>query len=119
MAAVRRGLTYERAARAGGISVQTFHSWRRRAEAELERVARNPRAQIRQSEWPFVDFFEQLEEANVEAEILLANYVANAAKTEWRAAAFILKTRFSRDWGDNAELWKELLALKEQVERRG
>jgi len=113
ISAVRRGLSYKKAAQLGGIAPTTFFNWRRRAEAELSRVQQTKGARIKKSEQPYVDFFEELEMANIQGELALANRIYESAMAgDWRAAERILKMRHAEDWNDNAELWDEIQKIK-------
>lgn len=103
--AIRLGATYEHAAQRGGIGYSTLRDWVLRGEAELDRVADNPRASIRADELIYVEFSEALKEA--ESDGILANlaHIRKAAqgdednRPQWQAAAWLLERRHPNIYG--------------------
>jgi len=75
---LRRGLTLEDAARAGGVSYRTLRTWVLRGEAERERLAGEGATPLK-TEAPFLAFLEQYEEAQAQGQMVLADIVRQAA----------------------------------------
>jgi len=75
----------------GGISHQTLRSWLERGEAEKS----NPTGK----DPLFLELFEQYARALGTAEELLIKIIRDAAKTDWRAGAWILEKRFPQNYG--------------------
>lgn len=82
-----------------GMGISTFYQWRNRGEAELERVAENPRARIRKSEKPYVEFAEATKKAHAAAEVHSVVRIREAAKDDWRAASWYLQYGQRERWG--------------------
>jgi hypothetical protein len=68
--AIRAGMTYERAAEAGGITFQTFTTWRGQGEADLNAGQTTI----------FSDFFDAVQRAEIDGELKNAEVVFKAAK---------------------------------------
>lgn len=77
--AIQRGLGYERAALLGGVSYNTFNDWRKRGEAELDRLEQ-PGARPRKTDAKFLEFFEAVQRAEMEGELTNANIIDQAAR---------------------------------------
>lgn len=82
-----------------GIAPKTAYEWIKRGRAEDERLAKNPRARMRKSEVPFVDFREAVCEAQARAETEDVERVADAGKIDWKAAAWRLERKHPDRWG--------------------
>jgi hypothetical protein len=102
--AVETGATYELAASYGGVSYVTLNNWRNRGQAELDRVANNPRASIRKNEQPFVDFFNAIKNAEGKAAMKWLQMIDDAMPENWQAAAWKLERRYPDDYGRRTEL---------------
>lgn len=83
-AAIRAGATHEAAAGAAGIARKTLQTWKARGEAGEE---------------PYAAFSEGLARAHEEGQVRLVAIIANAAVTDWKAAAWILERRHRDDFG--------------------
>jgi hypothetical protein len=124
--AIRAGMTYERAAEAGGISYKTFDTWRQQGEADWGAG----------QETIFSLFFQAVQKAEIDGELKNAEIVFKAAKggakvvetktvtktasgevgteettvtvkaslPDWKAAAFILERRHGARWGRKAQI---------------
>lgn len=96
--ALKAGNTMDTAATYAGIHRDTFRSWLKRATKEKARVADNPKARILKDEAPYVALYDAIEQAMAEAEVFHVTNIANAAKTDWKASAWILERRFGEKW---------------------
>ena len=99
--ALRLGATFELAAQYGGVSYDTFNNWRKRGEAELDRMARaRTRTDAGPDELPFVQFFEATKAAEADAVVgWLAKIEKAASDGNWQAAAWKLERRYPQDYG--------------------
>lgn len=86
--------TVEGAAAAVGIHVSTLHDWQ--ARGLVEESGR------------FHEFSKALACARAKSEASLAAMVAQAGKTDWRAAAWILERRFPFQWGRPLAIAREV-----------
>lgn len=77
VAAVRAGATLRLAAASAGISLDTLARWRKR----------------------FAAFADRLTEAEGKAAVRPLALIAEAAKRDWRAAAWLLERRFPEEYG--------------------
>lgn len=68
--AIRAGMTYERAAEAGGIHYETFTTWRQQGEADLDAG----------QDTIFAAFFAAVQKAEIDGELKNAEIVFKAAK---------------------------------------
>lgn len=82
--ALRQGAYVETAAAAAGINKTTLYDW-------LKRGARG--------EEPFATFSADIEAAQADAELRDVKLVGEAAKTDWRAAAWRLERKFPKRYG--------------------
>lgn len=82
-----------------GINKSTFYDWLKRGAREKDRVEKNPRAKVRKSEKPFVDFSNAVEKALAHAEIRDVAIIGRAAEENWQAAAWRLERKFPDRWG--------------------
>lgn len=76
-AAIEAGATYELAAKAGGITYETFNEWRKADPQFSEAIAR----------------------VEYEAALSRLNIIAAAAHDDWKAAAWWLERRFPVSYG--------------------
>lgn len=102
--AIRAGNYIETAAAFAGISKNTLYEWLRRGAREKERLAKNPRAKIKKSEAPFVEFSDAVKKALAAAEVRDVMLIGKAAETQWQAAAWRLERRFPERWGRREKL---------------
>ena len=86
--AIRAGSHAEVSARYAGVHVATFHRWMKRGDPDLR-----DRADAR-----YRRFREAIEQARAEAEIRDVTLISQAARTNWRAAAWLLERRAPRRW---------------------
>ena len=102
--AIRAGNYIETAAAFAGISKSTLYEWLKRGAREKERLAKNPRAKIKKSEAPFVEFSDAVEKALAASEVRDVMLIGKAAETQWQAAAWRLERRFPERWGRREKL---------------
>lgn len=98
--AIRLGATYELAANYGGVHYDTMNRWRLRGQKELDRIQRSKRHKMRESERPFVEFYEALKKAEGDAAVTWLARIEQAAREgTWQAAAWKLERRFPQAYG--------------------
>lgn len=99
--ALKAGATFKLAAQYGGISYNTFNEWRKRGKAELDRAdGARVHTDIRESERPFVEFYEATKKAEADAAIKWLEEIDKAAKAgNWPAAAWKLERRYPEEYG--------------------
>lgn len=102
--AIRAGNYIETAAAFAGISKNTLYEWMKRGAREKERLAKNPRAKVKKSEAPFVEFSDAVEKALAAAEVRDVMLIGKAAETQWQAAAWRLERKFPERWGRKERL---------------
>ena len=103
LAGVRRGLPYHLAAAAAGVSEATFHRWQRGEFPE------DAGEELKQQ------FLEGLTRARGQAADRLTKQIHDAAKADWRAAAWILERRYPKDYGKDADALQKLEAIEEAL----
>lgn len=86
--ALRAGSHVESAAQLAGIAARTFHRWMERGDP-TRKDARDAR---------YRRFREQVEQARAEAETRNVAIVAQAAQTDWKAAAWLLERTYPERW---------------------
>ncbi|MGM9924749.1 MAG: hypothetical protein ACI35R_10930 [Bacillus sp. (in: firmicutes)] len=97
---LRAGNYLETAAAYAGIDQSTLHRWMKRGAREMERVEKSDRTlRIKKSEAPYVDFCKAIKKALAEAEVRDLIIISNAAKNDWKAAAWKLERRFPDKFG--------------------
>jgi hypothetical protein len=98
-AKVRHGVSLEAAAITCGVNRPTLHLWLRTADAALARREPSSNSHLPSSsdsnvfsaqEALYVEFLESTDQATAEADVRDMAVIAEAAKTDWRAAAWIL-----------------------------
>lgn len=96
---VRAGNYMETAAAASGIGKTALYEWLKRGRKERDRVAKDPKLRVRKSEALFVTFSEKMEEATAQAETRDVLLIAQAAKEDWKAAAWRLERKYPGKYG--------------------
>lgn len=96
---IRSGNYIETACAYVGINKTTFYDWLKRGAREKERVSKNPRAKVKKSEIPFVEFHDEIEKALAHSEIRDVAIIGKAAEENWQAAAWRLERKFPERWG--------------------
>lgn len=97
---LRAGNYLETAAAYAGVNKTTLYDWMKRGAREMERVEKSEgKAKIRKKEQPYVDFSNAIEKALAEAEVRDLIIISNAAKTDWKAAAWKLERKNWQRWG--------------------
>jgi hypothetical protein len=99
--ALEVGLTFEQAARRGGISRQTFHTWRSRGKRDRD-------ANI---ESVFSVFLDALEDALAEAEAKMLKSIFDSGA---KGAMWLLPRRYPRKYGDKIVIER---AICEELEK--
>lgn len=107
--ALSAGATRVDAANSAGISYISFLSWLKRGE--------------KAKKGEFLEFLNAVTAAESDVRVSLANALAVAGKTDWRAAEAYLKRRDPANWGDRINISRmsddELLRLLALAERLG
>lgn len=102
---LRAGNYLETAAAYAGIDKATLHRWMKRGAREIERVESSEKnLKIRKREQPYVDFCNSIKKALAEGEVRDMIIISNAAKTDWKAAAWKLERKFPEKWGRKERL---------------
>lgn len=100
MVSIIRGGNYvETACAFVGITKETFYQWLRRAAKERERLSKNPRFRMKESEAIYVEFSDAIKKAQSQAEIRDVLIIGKAAEHTWQAAAWRLERKFPAKWG--------------------
>jgi transposase-like protein len=86
---VKGGVTLRVAARRHGIARATLYNWLAHGEKGRE---------------PYAAFRERLERAQAACEVRLSLNLFEAARDDWRAAAWFLERRFPKRWGSKRTL---------------
>ena len=107
--AITAAATRVDAAASAGVHYGTFLNWMKRGEQARKGM--------------FFEFFNAITRAEADVRISLANAIAVAAKTDWRAGIDYLKRRDPANWGDKLQVSKlsddELLRLLTLADRLG
>lgn len=82
-----------------GLSKNTFYDWMKRGVREKERLENNPKARMKKSEEPFVEFSDAVHKALAQAEIRDVAIIGKAASSDWKASAWRLTHRHPSRWG--------------------
>lgn len=86
------------------LGESTVHLWLSRGRAEKNRLESNPRAKMRESERPYVEFLDEVTKASNVAEIRAVGHWQNAMGKDWRAARDFLARRYPDRWSQKIEL---------------
>jgi len=106
---IRGGSYIETAVLAVGISKQTFFNWMHRANDEVKRINKTPRARIRKSEEIYIDFLDSIEKAQAESEVKDILRIEKAAGSgQWQASAWRLERKNPDRWGRRDKIRAEL-----------
>lgn len=97
--AVSGGSYYNVACRYAGVSYSAFRQWIRRGEREIERVGQSTRRSVRGRERIFVEFVEELKQAEAQGEVAVVLYWRTQSMEDWRAARDFLARRYPQRWG--------------------
>jgi hypothetical protein len=89
--AIRAGNYMETAAAYAGISKDTFYRWLRRGARARNGIYKN--------------FHDAVEKALAESEVRDVMIIANAAATDWKAAAWRLERKFPERWGKKTQYY--------------
>jgi transposase len=90
---VQAGNYIETAAKAAGIHKSTYYSWMNRGEKAAEALGRGD--PVTDEEAAFADFYDQISQAEAEAEAVAAVRLADKG---WQAHMTYLERRFSSRW---------------------
>ena len=96
---IKSGNYIETACAYVGIHKDSYYEWLKRGAREKERLRKNPRARIKKSEQPFVEFSDAVEKALAHAEVRDVAIIGKAAEENWQAAAWRLERKFPNKWG--------------------
>lgn len=103
VAAVRAGNFLDVAARYAGVTYRTFRNWMVRGEQEEQRLT-DPHARPRESEALYLHFFQEISQAEAEAEMAAVAYWQTAIPNNWQAAAAFVQARWRRRWAQQQGL---------------
>lgn len=95
--ALRAGNYIDTAAKFAGITATSYHNWAARARKEMER--RDAGEEPDPSEDRYVYFLEETTRARAAAEVEAVAQIRQAAREDWRAAAWYLEHGHSATWG--------------------
>ena len=87
--AIALGMTQNDAARAAGVQPRTFESWLEKGRAGNPAYAR---------------IVDPIDNARALGQRSLADRIAKASNTDWRAAAWILERRHPEEWGKSTDV---------------
>ena len=96
---LRAGNYIETTAALVGIHRDSVYEWLKRGNAEIERVSKSNRANIRKREAIFVEFTDTVKKAQAQSEAMLVGLIGQAAQKNWTAAAWRLERKFPDKWG--------------------
>lgn len=96
---IRAGNFIETASAASGIHKSTLYDWLKRGARERQRVAASATARVRKSEALYVAFSEAIEKAQAESEARDILLIGQAAKSDWKAAAWRLERKYPQRFG--------------------
>lgn len=102
--AIREGNYLATAAEYGGVTRQSVWGWMQRGRDEVQRVAADGRRSVRESERPYVNFFNAVTRARAEAEAKSVELIRGASHDDWRAAAWFLERSFQERWGNKQKI---------------
>ena len=107
---IRKGNYFETAVAYAGVPRSTFYDWLRRGREERDRVSKDARLRVRQTEEKFVNFSIAVEQALAESEMDSLDIIVKASDNNWQASAWRLERRFPDRWGRK---------VQQQVEHSG
>ena len=88
-----------------GIGESTYHAWRERGTAELERVKEgHVNCRVRKDERPFVEFLEATTRARAKGEQQHVKNIVTKSEEDWRASAWFLERSRPERWGKKQKL---------------
>lgn len=96
---LRAGNYIETTAALVGIHRDSVYEWLKRGNAEIERVSKSNRANIRKKEAIFVEFTDTVKKAQAQSEAMLVGLIGQAAQKNWTAAAWRLERKYPDKWG--------------------
>lgn len=106
---IRAGNYIETAAAHAGIAKNTLYDWMKRGAREKERIEKaGGRAKVKKSEAEYVEFSDAVEKALADAEVRDVMIIANAATSDWKAAAWRLERKFPDKWGRKDKVQAEV-----------
>jgi transposase len=94
------GCTLKAAAARVGISRWTLYDWLKKGKA--------------QSEGPYRQLLDRLEEAKSQSELTLLEQISQAAPRDWKAAAWILERRFPDHYSQRVLVARELERMSDE-----
>ena len=95
-----------------GVHRTTWRGWLRRGRKEAARLASDDTATPRKSEKIFVSFFYAYRRGMAVSSMICLTAIQAAARTDWRAAAWLLERRFPEWWSKHA---REIRQLEQRV----
>ena len=96
---LRAGNYIETTAALVGIHRDSVYEWLKPRNAEIERVSKSNRANIRKREAIFVEFTDTVKKAQAQSEAMLVGLIGQAAQKNWTAAAWRLERKYPDKWG--------------------
>lgn len=101
--ALRAGNYRVAACKFAGISDETFRRWMNAGKA---------------GEAEYVDFVEQVKQAEAQAEASLVATIRKAAGDHWQAAAWLLERKYVSRWGRRDLSWERMRREERQAQAR-
>lgn len=95
---LKYGNFIETAVKASGISLETYKGWIKRGLAERKRLSAGEIPDWK--ERIYVRLIETVDKVLAEVESKDLQRIENAANNDWRAAAWKMKKRWAKRWGD-------------------
>jgi transposase len=109
--ALSTGAYPDEAASAAGISRSTYYAWLARGRGA--RDSRDSDRPVEESDLPFLDLLDAVEQATTAAEIAALETIGRASSEgSWRAAAWFLERRYPEKWGPGRKVAAEVLDTK-------
>lgn len=103
LSALRAGNYRVAACKFAGISDETFRRWMNAGKA---------------GEPDYVDFVEQVKQAEAQAEASLVATIRKAAGDHWQAAAWLLERKYVTRWGRRDLSWERMRREERQAQAR-
>ena len=101
--AISIGATYEIAAGYGRISERLFYMWMDRGRKESERLEGDKDAVPDKNERKYLQFFQDVCNANHDAAITWLNVISNSAAVDPNWSRYLLEQRFPRHYGQKGK----------------